>query len=138
MRSCFSNSTTWRSNKQTIAAPHTLFSQLHAFLSAPRSCASLVSIFRRCHAACIASVVVCSSASFRASPLQLRSGLLRSWGEIANSAVRTMAAAIAASTSSTLLSPGGFVLRCLPTAVATSCRSWGSATRPLRPDWWLS
>ena len=43
-----------------------------------------------------------------------------------------MAAANAASTSSTLLSPGGFALRCLPTAVATSCRSWGSVTRRLR------
>ena len=40
-----------------------------------------------------------------------------------------MAAANAASTSSTLLSRGGFALRCLPTAVATSCRSWGSVTR---------
>ena len=49
-----------------------------------------------------------------------------------NSAVRMMAAANATSTSSTLLSPGGFALRCLPTAVATSCRSWGSATRRLR------
>ena len=37
-----------------------------------------------------------------------------------------------ASTSSTLLSPGGFALRCLPTTVATSCRSWGSVTRRLR------
>ena len=43
-----------------------------------------------------------------------------------------MAAANAASASSTLLSPGGFALRCLPTAVATSCRSWGSVTRRLR------
>ena len=43
-----------------------------------------------------------------------------------------MAAANAASTSSTLLSPGGFALRCPPTAVATSCRSWRSVTRSLR------
>ena len=43
-----------------------------------------------------------------------------------------MAAANAAPTSSTLLSPGGFALRCLLTAVATSCRSWGSVTRRLR------
>ena len=43
-----------------------------------------------------------------------------------------MAAANAAYTSSTLLSPGGFALRCLPTAVVTSCRSWGSVTRRLR------
>ena len=42
-----------------------------------------------------------------------------------------MAAANAASTSSTLLSPGGFALRCLPTAVATSCQNWGSVTRRL-------
>ena len=56
MRNCFSNSTTWRSTKRTTAALHTLFSQLHAFLTALRSCASLVSVFRRCHAACIVSV----------------------------------------------------------------------------------
>ena len=43
-----------------------------------------------------------------------------------------MAAANAASTESTLLSPGEFALRCLPTAVATSSRSWGSVTRRLR------
>ena len=43
-----------------------------------------------------------------------------------------MAAANAAFTSSTLLSPGGFALRCLPTAVAPSCRSWGSVTKRLR------
>ena len=35
-------------------------------------------------------------------------------------------------TSSALLSPSGFALRCLPTAVATSCRSRGSVTRRLR------
>ena len=91
-----------------------------------------MSVFRRCHAACIASVAVCSSASVWASPLQPRPGLLRSWGGITNSAVCMMAAANAAYTSSTLLSPGGFALRCLPTAVATSCRSWGSVTRHLR------
>ena len=34
--------------------------------------------------------------------------------------------------SSTLLSPGGFALRYLPTTVATSCPSWGSVTRRLR------
>ena len=128
---CFSNSTTWRSKKRTTAL-RTLFSQLHVFLTALRSCASLVSVFRRCHAACIASVVVCSSASVWASPLQPRPDLLRSRGGITNSAVRMMTAANGASTSSTLLSPGGFALRCLPTAVATSCRSWGSATRRLR------
>ena len=88
--------------------------------------------FRRCHAACIASVAVCSSASVWVSPLQPRPGLLRSWGGITNSAVRTMTAANAAFTSSKLLSPGGFALRYLPTAVATSCRSWGSVTRRLR------
>ena len=43
-----------------------------------------------------------------------------------------MAAANAASTSSTLLSPGGFALRCLPTAVVTYYRSWRSVTRRLR------
>ena len=78
MRNCFSNSTTWRSKKRTTAALRTLFSQLHAFLTALRSCASLVSILRRCHAVCIASVAACSSASVRASPLQPRPGLLRS------------------------------------------------------------
>ena len=132
MRNCFSNSTTWRSKKRTTAALRTLFSQLHAFLTALRSCASLVSVFRRCHAACIASVAVCRSASVWASPLQPRPGLLRSWGGITNSAIRMMAAANAASTSSTLLSPGGFALRFLPTAVATSCRSWGAVTKLLR------
>ena len=133
MRNCFSNSTTWRSKKRTTAALHTFFSHLHAFLTAFRSCASLVSIFRRCHAMCIASVAACSSASVRASPLQPRPGLLRSCGGITNSAVRMMAAANAASTSSTLLSPSGFALRCLPTAVATSCRSLGSAVH-----WWFN
>ena len=123
IRNCFSNSTTWRSKKRTTAALRTLFSQLHAFPTALRSCASLVSAFRRCHAACIASVAVCSSASVWASPLQPRPGLLRPWGGITNSAAHMMAAVDAASTSSTLLSPGGFALRCLPTAVATCCRS---------------
>ena len=47
------NSTTWRSKKRTTAALRTLFSQLHAFLTALRSCASLVSNFRHCHAVCI-------------------------------------------------------------------------------------
>ena len=131
MNSCFSNSTTWRSKKRTAAALRTIFSQLHTFL-AVHSCASLQSIFRRCQAAYIVSVAVCSSASVRASPLQPRPGLLRFWGGITNSAVRMMAAVNAASTSSTLLSPGGFAMRCLPTAVATFCRSWESATRRLR------
>ena len=131
MRSCFSNSTTWRSKKRTTAALRTLFSQLHAFLTALRSCTSLVSIFRRFHAVCIASVAASSSAFVRAFPLQPRPVLLRSWGGIINSAVRMMATADAASTSSTLMSPGGFALRYLPTAVAISCRSWGSVTRRL-------
>ena len=124
--------TTWRSKKRTTAAIRTLFSELHVFLTALRRCASLGSIFRRCHARCIASIAVCSSASVWASPLQPRHGLLRSWGGITNSAVRMMATANAASTSSTLLSPSGFTLRFLPTAVATSCQSNGSATRHLR------
>ena len=64
--------------KQQQQQLRTLFGQLHAFLTALRSCASLVSIFRRCHAVCIASVAACSSASVRASPLQPRPGLLRS------------------------------------------------------------
>ena len=132
MRNCFSNSTTWRPEKRTTATLRTLFSQLHAFLTALRSCASLVSIFRCCHAVCIASVAACSSASVRASPLQTRPGLLRSWGGITIPAVRMMAAANVASTSSTLLCPSGFALRCLPTAVVTSCQSWGSVTRRLR------
>ena len=132
IRNCFSNSTTWRSKKRTTAALRTLFRQLHAFLTVFRSCASLVSVFRRCHAACIASVAVCSSASVWASPLQPRPGLLHSWGGITNSAVRMMAAANAASTSSALLSPGGFALKCLPTTVTTSCRSWRSVIRRLR------
>ena len=131
IRNCFSNSTTWRSKKRTTAALRTLFSQLHAFLTALCSCASLVSVFRRCHAACIASVAVCSSASVWASPLQPRPGLLRSCGGITNSAGHMIAAANAASTPSTLLFPVGFALRCLPTAVATSCRSLRSVTRRL-------
>ena len=84
IRNCFSNSTTGRSKRRTTVALRTLFSQLHAFLAALRSCASLVSGFRRCHAACIASVAVCSSASVWASPLQPRPGLLRSRGGITN------------------------------------------------------
>ena len=131
-RNCFSNSKTWRLKKRTTAALRTFFIQLHAFLTALRSCASLVSIFRRCHAACIVSVAACSSASVRASPLQPRPGLLHSWGGITNLAVRMMAGVNAASTLSTLLSPGEFALRFLPTAVDTSCRSWGSVTRRLR------
>ena len=131
MRNCFSNSMTWRSKKRRTAAPRTLFSQLHAFLTGLRSCASFVSISRRCHAACIASVAACSYASVRASPLQPRPDLLRSWGGITNSAVRIIAVANMASTSSTLLSLGGFTLRCLPTTVATTCRSWGSVIRRL-------
>ena len=129
---CFSNSTSRRSKKRTTAALRTLFNQLHAFLTALRSCVSLVSVFRRCHAACIASVAVYSSTSIWASPLQPRPGLLRPWGGITNSAVHMMAAANAASTSSTLLVPGGFALRCLPTAVTTSYRSWGSVTRRIQ------
>ena len=39
MRNWFSNSTTWRSRKRTTAALRTLFSLLHAFLTALRSCA---------------------------------------------------------------------------------------------------
>ena len=129
VRNCFSNSTTWRSKKRTIAALYTLFSQLHAFLTALRSCASLAPVFRCCHAACITSVAARSSAYVWASPLQPRPGLLRSWGGII--AIRMMAMTKAASSSSTLLSPGRFALRCLPTAMVTSCRSWGSLTRRL-------
>ena len=133
MRNCFSNSTTWRLRKRTTAALRILFRQLHAFLAALRSCASLVSVFGCCHAACIASVAACSSASVWGSPLQPRPGLLLFLGVITNnSAVRMIAATNLASTSFTLLSPGGFALRCLPTAVATSCQSWGSVTRHIR------
>ena len=46
--------------------------------------------------------------------------LLFSWGRINISAVRMAAAANAASMSSRFLSAGGFALRCLPTALATS------------------
>ena len=55
-----------------------------------------------------------------------------SWSRITNSAVRMMAAANAASTLSTLLTPGGCALRCLPTAVTISCQSWGLVARRLR------
>ena len=103
-----------------------------AFLTALHSCASLVPIFRRCHAAYITLVATCSSASVGASPLQPHPRLLRSWGGIPNSAVRMMAAGNMASTSSTLLSFGGFSLRFIPTAVATSCQSWGSVTMRLQ------
>ena len=116
MRNCFFSST-WRSKKGTTVALRTILSQLHACLRALRNCASLLSIFRRCQAACIASVAACSSASVWAFPLQPRPGLLRSWGGITNSTVRIMAAADAASTPPILLSPGGFALRCLPAAV---------------------
>ena len=138
MRNCFSNSATWRSKKRTTAALRTLFSQLHAFVTILRSCASLVSILRRCRAVCIASVVTRSSASFQASLPQPRPGLLRSWSGITNSAVRVMAAVNAASKSSTLLSPDGFALRCLPTAVATSCQSWGVSHKAPTIHWWFS
>ena len=121
LSNCFSNSTTWRSKKRTTAALRTLFSQLHVCLTALRSCASLVSNFRRCQAACIASVVAYRSASVWASPLQPPPGLHRSWGGITSSAVRMMAAANSASTPSTMISPGGFALSCLLTAVTTPC-----------------
>ena len=114
------------------AAFRILLSQIHAFLAALRSCASLVPIFGRFHAECTASVAACSSASVRASLLQPCPGLLRSWGGIIDSAVRMMAAANAASTSPTLLSPGGFALRCLSIAVITPCQSGGPVTRRQR------
>ena len=102
------------------------------FLMIFRNCVRLVSVSRRCHAVWIAPVAICSSASAWASPLQPRSGLVRSWGGITNSVVRMMAAANRTTTLPTLLSPGGFALRCLPIAVATSCRNWVSVTRHLR------
>ena len=80
MHNRVSNSTMWRSKKRTTAALRTLFSQVHAFLTALCSCASLVSVFGRCRAACIASDAVCRSASIWASPLQPCPGLLRSPG----------------------------------------------------------
>ena len=132
MRNCFPNSTTWRSKKRTRAALRTPFSQLHAFLTALYSFSFPMSIFRRYHAVCIASVAACSSVSVWASPLQPRPGLLRSWGGITNSAVRMMFAVNEASASSTLLSPGELALRCLPNVVTTSCHSWGSAIGCLR------
>ena len=42
MRNCVFSLTTWRAKKQTTASLRTLFSPLHAFLTALRSCASLV------------------------------------------------------------------------------------------------
>ena len=48
-----------------------------------------------------------------------------------------MAAVNEASTSSTLLSPGGFALKCLPTAVATFCRSWGVSHQAPTVHWWF-
>ena len=70
MRRCFSNLTTWRWKKRTTAAFSTLLSQLNASLTALCSCASPVSVFRRCHAAYITSVAVCIGlgASTPASP----------------------------------------------------------------------
>ena len=120
MRNRFSNSTMWCLKKRMAAALRTLFSQLHACLTALHSCASLLSVFRRCQTTCFASVTTCSSASVWASPLQPRPGLLRSRGGIASLAARMMAAVNATSTSFTQLSPGGFVLSFLPTAVSTS------------------
>ena len=55
-----------------------IFSQLHSCLMALYSYASMVSIFRRCQAACNVSVASCSSASIWASLLRPRPGLLRS------------------------------------------------------------
>ena len=77
MRNCFSNSTTWRSKKQTTASLCTLFSQLHVFPTALCSFVSLVSIFGRCYDSCIKSVAAYSSASVWAPPLQPHPGLLR-------------------------------------------------------------
>ena len=122
----------WRLKKRMTAALRTFFSRLHVCLTALCNCASLVSISRRCQAACITSGVACSPVSVWAATLQPRPGLHCSCGGIASSALRMMAAANAASTVSTLLSPFGFALSCLPTAVAISCRSWGSVIRCLR------
>ena len=88
MRNCFSSSTTRHSKKHTTAARRPLFSQLHAFLTATRSCESLMSVFRLYHAACIVPVAVCNLACVWASPLQPRFSLLHFGGEITNSAVR--------------------------------------------------
>ena len=85
-----------------------------------------------CQGACIASIVACCSASVWASTLQPRPGLHCSWSGITNSAVQMMAAANAASTASTLLSPFGLFMSYIPTTVVTSCRSWGSVIRCLR------
>ena len=111
----------------------TLSSQLHASLTALRSCASLVSIFRRCHAVYIASVAACSSASVRASPLQPRLSLLRSCSGITESALCMVAAANAASTSSTLLSPGGMSASTIGGGGGTTIPSLGMAPKQPLP-----
>ena len=108
-------------NERLLYFARSAASYMH--IDALRSCASLVSIFRRYQATCIVSVAACSSASVWASPLQPRPGLLRSRDGIINPTVRMMAAANVASTPSTLLSPGGFVLRCPPTDVCSNLLS---------------
>ena len=57
----------------------TIFSQLLSCLMALYSYASMVSIFRRCQAACITSAEPCSSASIWASLFRPHSGRLRSF-----------------------------------------------------------
>ena len=132
MRNCLSNSTTCCSKKRTTARLRTVFSHLHACLTALRNCVSLESIFRRYQATCVASGTACSSASVWTTPLQSFPSVLRSWGWITDSAVRIMDAANVASTPSTLLPPGIFALRCPQTAANPSCQSWGSVTRRRR------
>ena len=129
-RNCFSNSTTWRSKKRTIAALRTFLSQLHAFLTSFRSCAPLFVHFQALLGCVhrISHILQLRSHFGVSTPTLPWSLSLLGWDH----QFRMLAAANTASTSSLLLFPGGFALRCFPTAVATLCRSWGSVIRRLR------
>ena len=124
MRNCLSNPTTWRSKNEQLLhfalslASYMLFWQpsAAAYPCCPFSGAATLRASHQSQSA--------AQLPFGRVHSKPRLGLL-SWGGITNSAVHMMATANVASTSSTLLSPGRFALRCLPTDVVTSCRSWG-------------
>ena len=117
----------------TAAALRNRFGQLHTYVSDSPPPLCITSVYFQTLPGCVYSVI-------RSLQLSLRLGVspptppwsLCSWSGITSSAVRMMSARNAVSTSwFTLLSPGGSALRCLPTDMVTSCRSWGSVSRRL-------
>ena len=154
MRNCLSKSTTWRLKKRTTAALRTLFRQLHAFLTAPQLCINRVHF--QALPSCVHRISYSLQFSFHSGFSTPRDHQIsgphfpcsadheQDWQPHPvdpysaicddHTYIHTymMAVANAASTSSTLLSPGRFALRCLPIAAAPSCRTWGSVTRRLR------